>query len=185
MSEKQEKRHPNPGKLEIDIATQDILDFGDLTPYEKKVKIGKETFILREASADAGAKFRNKAAHSARISPEGKLLGVDNPADSELYLVHLCLFQRVPDGTGGVKETNVPLERIKSWRYNIVKQMHDIIMDVSGLRQEEETEEVLTKRIAEDQKKLADMRNGSKEGARSHIGAHAKNSPDATVSSSV
>lgn len=170
---------PKVMRVNWDDESQEIIDFGDLAPWSKKVRIGKDIFTVREASAEAGAKYRNKAAQAAKLNDAGKVVGVDNPADVEPYLVHLCLFydkQNKPgDPAGGTTEANVPLDRVKSWKYSIVKQLFDRIVKVSGLREDEEDEVFLQKRIDEDTQKLKQLRNGKQENPDRPVGNDAKN----------
>jgi hypothetical protein len=135
----------------------DQLDFSDITTQEIQVKLpnGKEC-VLREASGADAVKYRNMLSSSAKLSADGKMAKVENIADSEPYLVHLCLFE-VKDRNGSTVRVQVPLEEVKALPNRVMKVLYDKVKEISGLALEEETKEVLEKRKAEVEKKLKDI----------------------------
>ncbi len=137
------------------------LIFDDLTPREEAVKIGKDWYLLREASEWAACAYRNEGMKGARFE-DGKLRSVDGVANVEPLLVHLCLFFAVgdpPDGTNGSNGTlkvameptrgdplNVPLKTVRSWPSRIVKPLFDRAKQLSEL-EEDESEEFIKEQI--------------------------------------
>lgn len=122
------------------------LDFSDLTPYEEKVPILGKVYTLREASGQAGTRYRNKMLESMRLGPEGKPQSINGMSDAEPLLVSLCLFDEA-----GVRP--VPIQTITSWPDRIQKALAKRIKEVSEL-DEPDTVENLEKQMEELQKKL-------------------------------
>ena len=90
------------------------------------VVIGEEEFELREASSSAACRWQNDFLSKAKLGPDGKIQSTKDIADSEPFLVHLCMFYA---GT----QNRVPLEVVRSWPSRIVKQLFKKAKDISGL----------------------------------------------------
>lgn len=166
----------------------ETMDFTDLEPVSRSVKYKEKQYVLREASADAAAKYRNQGLRGARFS-EGKMVGMGDVADLQPYLVSLCLWELVGAAKedsaetvsaarekNGTVEKPVDLKVIRTWPERMVKEMFNWVKDVSML-DEEETEEVLNKRLQDTQKKLDEIKAKKREGVL-------KNSHDATTANS-
>lgn len=80
----------------------------DLSVREEFLTIGKVDYILREASGEAGTKYRNADSACYEYGPNGNISKVTGLAETGPLLVSLCLFERV-----GNKP--VPIEQIKAW----------------------------------------------------------------------
>lgn len=169
----------------------DPIVLEDLEPIRISVTIGKKKYVLREASEDAACKYRNASTNCARMD-NGRVTGISGPiADVEPILVSLCLFE-VYEHQREQKERPVTLQQVRSWPARNVKPLFDRIIEISGLREEEDVE-ALERRIETDRERLASLRNRSSaaagrsgaEGAGTAEGDPLKNSPDSTVANSI
>jgi len=97
----------------------------DLQPRQIKVEIGDKSYVLKEASEDAAAKYQNALFRSTTLGPDMKPVKVDGLADIEPLLVSLCLY----DG----EENLVPLDVIRSWPARIVKKLYQWVRENSDL----------------------------------------------------
>lgn len=104
----------------------------DLSVTEIPVKIGDVEYTLKEASGDASIKYRNMVMGRVKML-DGKPSQMDNLADSEPFLVHLCLF----DSEG----KNVPINIIRSWPARIQKSLFEKAKEISQLDEEDEDDE--------------------------------------------
>lgn len=132
----------------------------DIVPVEIPVTIGKEHFVLREASGDAAVKFQNARMNRLTIGENGKPSSFKNMGDLEPYLVSLCLF------TAKRKEPKldnilVPEVEIRSWKSHIQKKLFDTAKKISHIDDEVDTVESLEKTIADCQKKIEELKKGS------------------------
>jgi hypothetical protein len=151
------------------------FDFEDLTPAAVPVKYRGKRYLLREADESACCQYRNAVIRSRKLDADGRLTHLDGLADAEPLLVSLCLFE-LAEGPGQPSaERPVPLAVVRSWPGRVVKPLFAWLHRASGLREEEETEEVLADRLRETEGKLAALRNG---------GGRVKNSPPATAGTS-
>jgi hypothetical protein len=133
--------------------SEDSLIFDDLQPIQKTVKVGETNYILKEASAATAAQYRSACVRAARMQ-DGKVVGMEGIGEVEPLLVSLCLFETNKEGQ---IFRSVPITTVKSWRARIVKILFEKAKEISEL-DEKETEEILTKRLTEIQKKLDDFR---------------------------
>ena len=122
---------------------------------EVPVKVNGKSYILREADAGQVASFRNKATSGA-VMENGKVVGMKGVGELNCYLVSLCLV--VDDE----KRTPVSLETIKKWPSKVVEKLADEAARISELKDEEETEETLSKKIEELNKALTELRARNK-----------------------
>jgi len=127
-----------------------MFDFNPLVPQEDTLKFMGKEYFMREASEAAVASFQNCMISSAKMSDEGKFLGLGNMATANSLLISKCLFERLPDGKDGA---NPPVEEVSLWPHRVTAPVLKWIKDVSGLNTDE-TAEFLKKRIAEDTIKL-------------------------------
>lgn len=138
------------------------LDFSDLSSTAIDIPIGKSIYILREASGDAAIKYRNAVLKATKLS-DGKVSGLDGLADTEAYLVHLCLFETLRDSAGSpTGERNVPIPTIRNWPNRVQKALYDRAKKISSL-EEKATKESLTKQLNEIKKQLAELEDKEKE----------------------
>ena len=171
------------------------LDFDDLAPIEERVSIGGKKYILREATGDAGCKYRNSLLKATKLGPDGKPVSIEGMADSEPLLVSLCLFelyeQKGSNGVSETKERPTPLIVVRSWPARVQKALFERAKEISDL-DEKETLPVLQKRLADTQKKIMDISTAaSAESARGNGDGEGedydptKNSPGAMTAGSV
>jgi hypothetical protein len=108
------------------------LNFEDLTPIEVHIKLGKEQYVLREATGDAACRYRNAMLKCSRMSGDGRVTTVEGLADVEPLLVSLCLFRVV---TMNGSSTFQPADEttIRSWPSRIVKQLFEKCKEISSL----------------------------------------------------
>jgi len=99
---------------------------------EIPITIGGEDYVLREASGDAGCKYRNALLACTTLT-DGKPSRIEGMADVEPLLVSLCLF------TQGGRPVTVP--KVRSWPSRVVKALFEKIKEISDLDEEEEDEE--------------------------------------------
>lgn len=125
------------------------LDFADLKPKEVKINnlMGKN-YILIEASAEVGNRYRNAVLGSAKFDEKGKLTGAKNLADAETLLVASCLVDA---------ETRKPVSQstILQWPDRLQKQFARIAKHISGLDVE------LKKKDGDSKKQPSDGDNSS------------------------
>ncbi len=102
------------------------FDFGDVTFAEVAVVIpGGGECVLRQASGEAAIKYRKQIMGGMRME-DGKVGGnVTSMAAGEPLLVHLCLYD--------VDNKRVPLTKIESWPYPVMKKLYDKAMEISDL----------------------------------------------------
>lgn len=144
----------------IKPTTYDPMTFDDPDPRFVEVTVGKEHFRLYEASADAALRFRNCAARAARLK-DGKVVGVDGVADSELVLVSNCLFDVKPGGEVGMP---VSEHRIRGWKVAVLKGMFDRVKEMSDGLVDPATPEALREQITSLQEQLAEAEAGDSPG---------------------
>jgi hypothetical protein len=147
----------------------DELNFESLEPTTVPVTFKGRKYVLKEASSDATCKWRNSGLQGAQVR-DGKVSSLGNVADLEPLLVSLCLFD-VTDGG----EKPVPLKTVREWPYKVVSALFNRARDISGLAEEEDTEESLTKRIDELTAKRERLLSGESD---------SKNSPESTPAGS-
>lgn len=99
------------------------LDFDSLAPYKEEIKLDGKIYILSEASADIGTRYRDGLASKIRMK-DGKPSGIDGFADLEFPLVSGCLTL---DGV------SVQVDQLRKWPYRVIKTIADRIKEVSGL----------------------------------------------------
>ncbi len=137
------------------------LDLGDLEPVQLPVKFGGNKYVLREADADAGAKYRSATTSCARME-DGKVYGMDGIGDIQPLLVSLCLCQTNPHNGELRLDTNgrvvkVDLATVKSWPDRIITRLFDEAIRISPCLNEQDSREKLRQKIAAQQAKLAEM----------------------------
>lgn len=154
------------------------LVFEDAEPVEVPVRIGNRRYMLCEASEDAACKYRNASTACARFDG-GKMVGIQGPiADVEPLLVSLCLFE-LYDHQGETRRRPVTLTQVRSWPSRVVKPIYEKARELSRLKEDDEPE-VLERRIATDQQRLAAIRAGTVDTAE----GEAKNLPASTTDNS-
>lgn len=160
------------------------LDYDDNDLKPKKAKIMKGKYIIHEALGGDITFWQNKQIAMAKYTEEGKFSSMGNIAEREPILIHLCTY--LPDSSGNLRmvkvdestdkpdpQYRVPLNTVRAWPGHIQTKVFEQIKRMSNI--EDDTEEVLEKRIERDTKKLAEMRKGK---------TPAKNEPDSTTDTS-
>lgn len=107
--------------------------------------IAGERFAIVEADEATAVKWKNKQVSSAKIGPKGNFTGVGDVADSEPFLVSMCL-RRVKDGvtkTGLDGEElkladlgdAVDLKTVRTWPARVIRPIFERIKEVSDLNE--------------------------------------------------
>lgn len=133
------------------------MEFDDLEPIVVPVTLTREgrkvPHLLKEASEDAAVKWRNAAMKHARYGESGRIETLPSVADCEPVLVALCLFEVLPDGS----HRAVPESIVRQMPSRVVSKLFERARKISGL-DDEETEEVLARRIERDTRELQKVR---------------------------
>lgn len=102
------------------------FDVGDLVPKVISFKSGNRKFALKEATADAARIYHNHLSSAAQVDDEGKVRGVKQLSDAETIVLAECVIEM----TGG-KAEKVPLETIRTWRYEVTSVLFDKLKEMS------------------------------------------------------
>lgn len=137
------------------------MNFDDLQPIEIPVKFRNRRFGLREATGDSAVKYRNAMLESTKLGPDGKPVSVKGMANIEPFLVSLCLIEYIADKDGKDRERPVSDTTLRGWPNRVLKPLYEKCKEISALNEEDETEEALTKKIEDLQKKLAIVRKAN------------------------
>jgi hypothetical protein len=142
------------------------LIFEDSAPVEIPVQVKKKWYILREAMQGEAVKFKDRQLAATEFNQQTNIGKIRGLAESEPYLVSLCLhIARVnekgepyltDDGTYAV-EKRIDPNSLNAWHHRIVKRLFAKAQEISHLREEEETTEELRKKIEELQKRLEEL----------------------------
>ena len=114
------------------------------------VEIDGVTYVLREATGEEAAKYRNHQMRNARIvdGKDGQAMTLGDHGDGPALLVSLCLVDTLGKP--------VPLATVKSWPARIVAALAERAEEISDLGQKA-TREALERRLAYLQAKLGEM----------------------------
>ena len=123
----------------------------DLEPAAIPVRIGTRSYVLHEATAGDGMRYRNEIMDRVETNEQGKVVKTHNIGDVEPMLVSLCL--RTSDGEP------VSLNDVLAMPSRVVRSLFTEAKKVSGL-DETDDEETLVKQIADAQEKLSQIRKG-------------------------
>jgi hypothetical protein len=132
------------------------LDFSDLEVIELTIPIFDKVFILREASGDAGTKYKNACLNAMKVT-KGQVAGFNRLADVEPLLISFCLFYKNDDGTRG---TLVPIDKIRAWPYKVQNALFEKAKEISGIQDENDTVESLEERLREAKEDEEESKNG-------------------------
>lgn len=136
-----EKNSPNPPDSQTPSEPQnDDLSF-DLAEVVIPVKIRKKDgsvvkYELHEATEDDVVKWRDRSMSQAQMaqSKRGKIdLRMGAVADSDAYLVSLCLKEITKDGL-----YSVSFAEVKSWPSRVVKPIFRKLIEISEIDEDEE-----------------------------------------------
>lgn len=143
-----------------------MFDFDSLEPQEFEFQFRGETYVIKEATVDQGAQFRNRQARAAKFQ-DGELSGVEGIADAEVWFAGECLHLRK-----GGRDVPVTGAALRKWPQRTWKPVYEKARELSGMKDEEDNDpEFLRKRIKLDTKRLRQLERG--EGSL-------KNSPGST-----
>ena len=127
----------------------------DILAVEIPVTIGKDKYILREASGEAACQYRNKITACARQTGEDMI--VDGPiADADPLLISHCLFKvNVVKEEEVVSRAHVNINVVRAWPERVLKVLVAKIKEISPLDSDgdeditalEKEREALTKKI--------------------------------------
>lgn len=114
------------------------IDFEDVSLIEVPVRLGGESFTLREADGEATIRYRNAISNSIRVVDE-KPTGVSNIADAEFLLLSLCLFKDVG------KNVLVAPSYLKRLKGSVLRKLIEAVKEISGLGERKGDEEDVLK----------------------------------------
>ncbi len=107
----------------------DDLDFSSLRPVELPVKYGGRSYILRDASADAGCRYKDAMlrASTTKTGADGKIevVSMDRMHETEIVLVAGCLFLVADDKAEFHPPNPVPEVELRTWPYGVVSKLFD------------------------------------------------------------
>ncbi len=120
------------------------FNFDDLSVTEVPVSYGGIKYILREASEDVAAAYRNASIAGAKLE-DGKLVEMPgNIAGVQALLVSRCLFPIT--GEGEVSTKPVPQKVVGGWPSRVVKPLFEKVKEISELDEEEDLEALFKQR---------------------------------------
>lgn len=154
----------------------DVLKFDTLKRVEVDVEIDGKKYVLTEIFGEGAAKYRSAQAECTKLD-DGKLSRLVGIGDLQPLLVSLCLFESY-DLRGETKLRPVLLSTVRSWPDRVVRALHEKAIEINPCLREKESEDSLKKKIADNQKRLAEL-NGN------HEEIKVKNSQEATTDISV
>jgi hypothetical protein len=159
-----------------------------LDPIRVPVTINGRKYMLCEADEAVACRWRNEQLRNTKINSATKAVTVEGMADTEPFLVHLCLFQCDDEGKLRTKDDGspdpryvVPLPVIRKWPPHLVKDLFERAKQISRLTDDEKPKslEELDAEIADLQQKRDALLRGVVSDEES------KNSPGATTGTSV
>lgn len=124
--------------------SREPLDFSDLTAIEEPVPIGKDNFILKEASGDVAIKHRNAIIACSKMT-DGKITGIKGLPETETKLVSMCLFWNCPENEK-LHNKEVSEAIIRSWPQRVQKALYKRIKDISEMDDDESLESLIKQR---------------------------------------
>lgn len=127
-------------------AALDNFDFDSLVEYSKEFSKDGILYAIREASGDAAYKYRNRVSKCFKLGADGKPLAMEELADTEPFLVSLCLFTKLDNKP-------VPATVIRSWPNKICKTLFAKIREVSELDDDQDLD-TLEEQLTELQEKI-------------------------------
>lgn len=136
------------------MTTQESMVFDDLALTEIPVTIGEKSYTLREASGDAGCRYRNALLACTQLGPEGKPSQIRGMADVEPLLISFCLFDE--------KGKPVKGTTIRSWPNRMIKKLFDRAKEISDLDEDEDLDSLIKERDKLDER-IAELRQDENE----------------------
>lgn len=124
------------------------LNLDDLEPITINTQYLGRSYVIKEASGDVVARWKNMMAKEVRMR-DGSVVGLNNVADFEPILVSMCLFENT-----GSQEKPVPVVVIRSWPNRVVTRIFETVKSISGLDDDNNVES-LDKKIKDLQDKRA------------------------------
>lgn len=110
------------------------LEIADLEPQAFGFDYRGKAYVLREVNAGGAARYRNAMLKATKLGPDGKVVGFDGLASTELYLVALCLFEQV-DG----KERPVSQAEVETWQPHVVAKLYAEAKRISRLDESDDS----------------------------------------------
>lgn len=138
------------------------LDFDSLQPVEKRLRIGKTEYILREANGVTYSQYQSAQMRNIEMV-NGKTRFLGSSLDSETVLLAGCLFavgdktDKNPSGLSAI-----PLSVIKTWPNRILEPLIKMTKEISGIKNDE-TVESLTEEKTKIEEKLAKLKGKDEE----------------------
>lgn len=113
----------------------DLLKLCVLDPTSEHFEMAGRTFLIKEASAGAVAQYRDWQFARTKFAEDGKVQASEGVAESDLYLLSLCLFEPY-QYNGEMRNRGISLLEIKSWPNSVTTPLVDWVKKHSGLTNE-------------------------------------------------
>ena len=117
----------------------DTLIFDSLELTKVPVKIAGVEYTLREASGGSATEYRDRMMGCTTLGPTGKPSKISGMAKLEIWILSRCLYD--------TNNNQVNQSTIESWPNSILKKLFAKLEEISELQSEQETVEILEKRI--------------------------------------
>lgn len=135
------------------------LEFDEVAPLKIPVRIGPKHYVLNQAMAGDVILYRNFIVRTTRVSATDRTASSQGYADSEPYLLSLCMREVEPGG----REVPVSIHTIKRWPNDILNKLFQTCQEISDmLDEEDESEEALVKKRDDANEKLAEIEERKK-----------------------
>lgn len=125
----------------------DELDFSHLSRTEIPVKIKERNFLIIDPSTGAKNRYRNLLLKSAKADENGKIKFFENLADTEIYLISICMVEIDDKGKEVSLDNSKGREFLNSLDYRITSKLYKVCKDIgdkeepNAQKQEEKKEE--------------------------------------------
>lgn len=130
-------------------------DFGDTKLKERKYTVDGVKYLLREASGEVATAYQNAKLNYLKFGEKGKIDSAKGVANTEAYLVSMCLFTAADNKA-------VPIAIIKAWPNRIQKTLFKVAKEIGEIdADDDKTVKELESELADLEKKLADLKEGT------------------------
>jgi hypothetical protein len=111
----------------------ETMKFDDAVIRERQVSIGEQVYLLKEATGEAVAKYRDAQLRATKLNKEADVVQLGDVAESELLLLSLCLWEAQTHGGKYLPKQSVSLDTVKAWPSRITTPLFTELERMSGL----------------------------------------------------
>lgn len=119
-------------------------------------------YLLKQATGDAAAKWRNAVAKCAKFTKDGSPAGIVGIGDTEPLLVSLCLFFNDPSDTSWFGRP-VPEDSVRAFAAPFLRQLFDRAKKISSLNEVEQSLDGLKKQRFELDTKIKELEEAAED----------------------